>query len=552
MIKWKGELIMTAEKTYQVQLVAVDNDGNETPMCPISDVRDVVVGALSSGALVLPGTDPNETLITTLSNVRKYLSNMQNVAQSLREVSQDTRDASKINIPSTAVTAELQVDIDDINDEIDRINAKIVTVAPEMHADPTLKYGGATGEAYGHVKLSDVFATAEPNAAAANSVGASQSALYNAWNDLNTKKAPNNHAVGSNTYGLGSASLYGHVKTSNEYQSTSTDAAEVATRKALYDAWFAIKTTNDNQQTAIDGKAPIGHASSETKYGLGTTGNYGHLKVNDGYNSDNSSSGAAANGVAASSWAVYRAYSSLSTVVNTKLAATHADVVANGTTFGHVKVTDKYDASQGAASAGVVPSSLALYNSYAALSSSISTAQNDISTLNNNINQMKQDFQAGVDSIYNALVAAGATPGSKDPADIVSAIEKSGSSMKGIILPRLNSNTINAGSSTSPNFCTINTKGASKLKFKVYGYANHGDGKAGIHVYGSNTFDSSKSYGGYGNPCTDGVNIATVVAWAPSGGTGNIDVSGYDYVYFTAYNNNSAYAGLELRGVELL
>ena len=35
---------------------------------------------------------------------------------------------------------------------------------------------------------------------------------------------------------------------------------------------------------------------------------------------------------------------------------------------------------------------------------------------------MKQDFQAGVDSIYNALVAAGATPGSKDPADIVGAI----------------------------------------------------------------------------------------------------------------------------------
>ena len=35
---------------------------------------------------------------------------------------------------------------------------------------------------------------------------------------------------------------------------------------------------------------------------------------------------------------------------------------------------------------------------------------------------MKTDFQAGVDSIYNAIVAAGATPGSKNPADLASAI----------------------------------------------------------------------------------------------------------------------------------
>ena len=35
---------------------------------------------------------------------------------------------------------------------------------------------------------------------------------------------------------------------------------------------------------------------------------------------------------------------------------------------------------------------------------------------------MKQDFQAGVDSIYNAIVAAGATPSSKNPADIANSI----------------------------------------------------------------------------------------------------------------------------------
>ena len=43
---------------------------------------------------------------------------------------------------------------------------------------------------------------------------------------------------------------------------------------------------------------------------------------------------------------------------------------------------------------------------------------------------MKQDFQAGVDSIYNALVAAGATPSSKDPADLVSAITTNSGSLR--------------------------------------------------------------------------------------------------------------------------
>ena len=50
---------------------------------------------------------------------------------------------------------------------------------------------------------------------------------------------------------------------------------------------------------------------------------------------------------------------------------------------------------------------------------------------------MKQDFQAGVDSIYNALVAAGATPGSKNPADIVGAIN-SGMSASNVQVLRFN------------------------------------------------------------------------------------------------------------------
>ena len=47
-------------------------------------------------------------------------------------------------------------------------------------------YGGGTTSLYGHVKLSDTYKTQESGATAANSVGASQNAVYNVYNQLKT------------------------------------------------------------------------------------------------------------------------------------------------------------------------------------------------------------------------------------------------------------------------------------------------------------------------------------------------------------------------------
>ena len=370
-------------KAYQVQLTAIDENGDETKVYPKNTGPDVGVGQLSSGGLILPGSNKNETLDVTLANIRKYLSNLNNIAQTFREVSQNSKDTSAANIPSTAVTSGLQTAIDDLVTEVNNIKTHAAGLAPKMHAATDLTYGGATGTKYGHVKLSDTYATSEANSAAANSVGASQNALYNAWNNLNSGKAPNNHAVNAATYGKGSSTLYGHVRVSDTYTTSSNDAAEAATRRALYNAYTALKRTDDTQQTAIDGKAPKSHASSANTYGLGSTGNYGHLKISDAYDQDNSRTGAAANAVAASSWSVYRAYSSLSGVVNDKLAKSHANEKATASAFSHVKLTDTYNSSQGAASAGIAPSSLALYNAYNSLSASITSLQNSVDTLNN-------------------------------------------------------------------------------------------------------------------------------------------------------------------------
>lgn len=65
-----------------------------------------------------------------------------------------------------------------------------------------------------------------------------------------------------------------------------------------------INTTKSN----LNDKAPTQHASAGTTYGIGNAGNFGHVKLSDSYTA---SQGAAANGVGASSKAVCELYNIL-------------------------------------------------------------------------------------------------------------------------------------------------------------------------------------------------------------------------------------------------
>ena len=56
------------------------------------------------------------------------------------------------------------------------------------------------------------------------------------------------------------------------------------------------------------GLTPASHASTATTYGAATASNYGHVKLSDNYTS---SAGAAASGIGASSLAVYNTYNTL-------------------------------------------------------------------------------------------------------------------------------------------------------------------------------------------------------------------------------------------------
>ena len=80
---------------------------------------------------------------------------------------------------------------------------------------------------------------------------------------------PENHASSATTYGKGSSVYYGHVKLSDSTNNESGVSGGVAATPA------AVKAACD----LAGGKAPENHASSSNKYGVGSSTNYGHVKL---------------------------------------------------------------------------------------------------------------------------------------------------------------------------------------------------------------------------------------------------------------------------------
>lgn len=93
--------------------------------------------------------------------------------------------------------------------------------------------------------------------------------------------------------------------------STARDSIpSVATTAPIMDGTAAVGSSTkyareDHVHPTDTSRAPTSHASSATTYGQGNASNYGHVKVSDNYTS---SAGAASAGVAASSSAVYNVY----------------------------------------------------------------------------------------------------------------------------------------------------------------------------------------------------------------------------------------------------
>lgn len=93
--------------------------------------------------------------------------------------------------------------------------------------------------------------------------------MYKICNTVTTWASPKNHAATSNTYGLGNAECYGHLKISDTYTSTLSNCANVAaSQKAVscvYQTVLACKTQLGNTVGCALGTASAGTANTAAR-----------------------------------------------------------------------------------------------------------------------------------------------------------------------------------------------------------------------------------------------------------------------------------------------
>lgn len=153
---------------------------------------------------------------------------------------------------------------------------------------------------------------------------------------------PTNHASTNTTYGVGDSNNYGHLKLSDSLEDldSNEEGGVAATPSAVANLSLMIQ---DN----ISSRAPKNHASTLTTYGLGTSTNYGHVKLSDFISSTSDIN----NGTAATPKAVKSAYD----LANGKAPKAHASTATtygtgSSTNYGHVKLSASTNSSSGTSS----------------------------------------------------------------------------------------------------------------------------------------------------------------------------------------------------------
>lgn len=306
----------------QVQLHEITPDGHERNIMPMNSSADVRVGSVpGTGELKLPGeTGINETLETTLTNIKKFLSNLKGISAQAIELTDDCTSTSSTKIPTAKAVSDVNTALGGLAEKVREISGEVETSVPTNHASENTTYGIGTSSKYGHTKLSDVYASGVVNGSADNGMGASQKALFDAYTALHTSitenttaiggKSPNMHSATDTTYGGGTGSAFGHVKLSDDYTDETTASASGASA-SMGASSYALHAAYSSLKSMIDaGSMPTNHASTvASTYGAGTANYFGHVKLSDNYKT---SDGSAAGSVGASSYAVNAMYQDLS------------------------------------------------------------------------------------------------------------------------------------------------------------------------------------------------------------------------------------------------
>lgn len=194
--------------------------------------------------------------------------------------------------------AALQSDLDEViakvtsnTNNIATNATNIATKAPINHANSDTTYGVGTDTIYGHCR---VLNQTDRNVYVQGEALSAYQGYY--LKGLINGKAPTSHASSGTGYGVGDADNYGHCRVTN-YLTVSKHETGLALSAyqgyVLNNAINSLKTTVSNNTTAINGKAPTSHASTETSYGLGSSDKYGHVKLINNLNASSYSAGAA-------------------------------------------------------------------------------------------------------------------------------------------------------------------------------------------------------------------------------------------------------------------
>lgn len=367
-------------------------------------------------------------------------------------------------------------EIADIVADIAAINTALSGKAPTSHASTATTYGVGSGSYYGHVKLSDATNSSDD---ATKSIAATPKAV---------KAAYDRGTAGVNAAATAQAAAEAADAKAVAAQSTA-DGAATAAAKAQEEV--------DALETVVAGKADKSHASSNTTYGIGTSSNYGHVKLTDAINTTQTN-GQASKGIAASAYAVKLAYDRGSTgITNAATAQSTADgaatAAANANTNANGRVSKAGDTMTGALTLSGAPTAdlHAATKAYvdgqaaSAKSGAEATAQGYVDALKGT----SADAATAI-TVYGAIAkaAAAGTAASNAQTTASNALPKAGGTMTGFI-------TLHAAPTSNMHAATKKYVDDAKSSAVSTAKGTTSDASTVISIYGARKYTDEKIAG---------------------------------------------------------
>lgn len=361
------------------------------------------------------------TAVTALTNYAVKETNVLYVA--LNTTSKDTAlyrydGTNFVAISNTAEISAIVARLDGIDDSISALESEVDGKAPKAHAVNANTYGLGTNSVYGHVKLSDSTTSTSGQTAG---IAATPAAVKSAYD--------------RGTEGVNAAAT---AKSTADTAVTNAAAAQAAAEKAQTAADKAQDEV-DALETVVAGKAPTNHASTGTDYGVGNSTNYGHLKLSDATDGTATVSG----GVAATPKAVAAAYARGSQGITDAAAAkSAADAAATAASSANANANGRVSKSGDTMTGALTLSGAPTVDLHAATkkyvddakSSAINTASADATNKANAVLGDSNDT-ATDNTVYGAKAAAAAanTAASNAQTTANAAVKRAGDTMTGLL-----------------------------------------------------------------------------------------------------------------------